>query len=53
MRKRELTRGLATSRLVGLTAAGRVGEQVVGAGEQLAGDRVVAIFLPRRPAMSW
>jgi len=39
MRFRELARGLATSRLVGRTAAAGVGEQVIGAGEQLAGDR--------------
>jgi hypothetical protein len=39
MRSRELTRGWRPSRLVRRTAAGSVGEQVVGAGEQLAGDR--------------
>jgi len=39
MRKRERARGLATSRLAGRTVAAGVGEQVVGAGEELAGDR--------------
>jgi len=39
MRFRELARGLATSRLMGRTAAAGVGEQVIGAGEELAGDR--------------
>src|SRR6185437_520469 len=39
MRFRELARGLATSRLMGRTAAGGIGEQVIGAGEELAGDR--------------
>jgi hypothetical protein len=39
MRSRELTRGWRPSRLAGRTAAGGVGEQMVGAGEQLAGDR--------------
>ena len=39
MRSRELTRGWRPSRLAGRTGAGGVGEQVAGAGEQLAGDR--------------
>src|SRR5205809_2570277 len=39
MRKCELARGLATARLAGRTVAAGVGEQVAGAGKQLAGDR--------------
>ena len=39
MRFCELTRGWRPSPLAGRTAAGGVGEQVVGPGDQLAGDR--------------
>jgi len=39
MRSRELTRGWRPSRLVRRTGAAGVGEQVAGAGQQLAGDR--------------
>jgi hypothetical protein len=39
MRSRELTRGWRPSRLAGRTGAAGVGEQVAGAGQQLAGDR--------------
>ena len=39
MRICELARGWRPFPLAGLTAAGRVGEQVAGAGDQLAGDR--------------
>ena len=39
MRKRELARGWRPSPLAGRTVAGGVGEQVIGAGYELAGDR--------------
>src|SRR5258708_1914112 len=39
MRKRELARSLATLGLAGLTGGAGVGEQVIGAGDELAGDR--------------